>query len=160
MENTLPQRKKNRLQNRDYSECGVYFLTICAAERKNYFWRSVGAIIDRPQDVPLSHYGRIVEAAVQSIPEIYPAVEIDAYVIMPDHIHLLLLVHADDRGRPMVAPTVGRLIKQFKGAVTKQVGAPIWQKSFFDHVIRNKQDYEEHVKYIYENPLRWQYRDL
>ena len=57
----------------------------------------------------------------------------------------------------MVAPTVSRIVKQFKGSVTKQIGKSIWQKSFFDHVIRNKEDYEKHVKYIYENPLALYY---
>ena len=60
----------------------------------------------------------------------------------------------------MVAPTISRIVQQLKGYVTKQIGSPIWQKSFFDHVIRNKSDYDKHVKYIEENPLRWQYNKL
>ena len=60
----------------------------------------------------------------------------------------------------MVAPTVSRIISQMKGYVTKRIGKSIWQKLFFDHIIRNKQDYEEHVKYIYENPLHRTYDEL
>ena len=60
----------------------------------------------------------------------------------------------------MVAPTVSRLIQQMKGYVTKRIGVSIWQKLFFDHVIRNRQDYEEHMQYIYENPMRWYYDEL
>jgi hypothetical protein len=52
------------------------------------------------------------------------------------------------------------LVKQLKGNVTKQIGHSIWQKLFFDHVIRNNQDYEEHRKYIYENPKRWCYKNI
>ena len=76
---------------------------------------------------------------------------------MPDHVHLLVRIRADENGRPMVAPTVSRVVQQFKGFVTKRMGEPVWQKLFFDHVIRNRLDLEEHIKYIEENPLRWQY---
>ena len=60
----------------------------------------------------------------------------------------------------MVAPTMSRVIKQLKGIVSKQVGNGIWQKSFYDHVIRNREDYEEHLRYIYENPSRWRHDKL
>ena len=73
---------------------------------------------------------------------------------MPDHIHLILIIHGDECGRAMHAPTVMRVIQQMKGYVTKQLGLSIWQKSFFDHIIRNRDDYEKHVKYIYENPMK------
>lgn len=163
--NKTPHRKKNRLENHDYSSCGGYFLTICALERRNYFWEHAEAngsseydaerIINHPRDVKLSEYGRIVEQAIKNIPAVYPAVTIGEYVIMPDHVHLLLVIHTDELGRPMVAPTMSRIVQQLKGYVTKRIGVSIWQKLFFDHVIRNQQDYQEHVKYIYENPMRW-----
>lgn len=159
-QNELPKRKKHRLENYDYSSCGAYFLTICTSERRNYFWNNVGATIGRPQDVQLSPYGMIVDEAINKIPTIYPAISIGQYVIMPDHIHLLLLIRTDEYGRPMVAPTMSRLIQQMKGYVTKRIGVSIWQKLFFDHVIRNRQDYEEHMQYIYENPMRWYYSHL
>ena len=154
MENDLPKRKKNRLEHYDYSSCGVYFLTICTSKRENYFWDNVGATIGRPQDVILSEYGGIVEESIHCIPDIYPALALESYVIMPDHIHLLLRIRSDENGRPMVAPTMSRIVQQMKGYITKRIGFPIFQKLFFDHVIRNQQDYEEHLKYIYENPLR------
>lgn len=157
LEDKLPIRKKNRLENYDYSTCGAYFLTICTSARRNYFWNKVGATIGRPQDVELSTYGKIVDEVINNIPKIYPAIMIERYVIMPDHIHLLLRICVDEDGRPMVAPTMSRVVQQLKGAVTKRIGISIWQKLFFDHVIRNRQDFEEHVKYIYENPIRWQF---
>ena len=79
---------------------------------------------------------------------------------MPDHIHLLLFVHSDENGRPMVAPTMSRVVQQLKGYVTKRIGVSIWQKLFFDHIIRNKEDYLEHAKYIYDNPKKWCYEHL
>ena len=55
----------------------------------------------------------------------------------------------------MAAPTIGQAINQMKGYVSKQIGQSIWQKSFYDHIIRNNKDYEFHIKYIHENPLKW-----
>jgi len=155
-----PQRKKNRLENYDYSSCGAYFITICTLERRNCFWKNVGAIIDRPQDVELSQYGKMVDNAIQNIPSAYSALSLEGYIIMPNHIHLLVRVCADEYGRPLVAPTMSRVVKQLKGVVSKQAGISIWQKSFHDHIIRNREDYEEHLRYIYENPIRWYYDEL
>ena len=160
MDKEIPKRKFARLKNFDYSSCGAYFLTICTEERRNYFWENVGATTGRPQNIELSPYGKTVDEAILNIPTIYPAISIDFYVIMPDHIHLLLVIHTDENGRPMVAPTLSRVIQQMKGYVTKRIGVSIWQKLFFDHVIRNQQDYEEHIKYIYENPMKWRAQHL
>lgn len=159
-EKELPKRKKNRLESYDYSSCGAYFITICTRERKNCFWENVGAIIDRPQNVELSPSGKIADHAIQNIPSSYPSVSVESYVIMPNHIHLLVRICADEYGRPLVAPTISRVIQQLKGMVSKQMGISIWQKSFHDHIIRNREDYEEHLQYIYENPMRWHYDEL
>ena len=155
MDKEWPSRKRNRLKHYDYSSCGAYFITICTSDRRNYFWNGVGATIGRPQDVDLSQYGKLVDEAINNIPSIYPALKLDHYVIMPDHIHLLLIIRADEYGRPMVAPTISRVVQQLKGYITKRIGHSIWHKLFFDHVIRNRQDYEEHVKYICDNPVKW-----
>lgn len=160
VENKYPQRKKNRLENYDYSSCGAYFLTICTSNRRNYFWNSVGAIIDRPQNVELSQYGTIADSAIENISSVYPEILVESYVIMPNHIHLLLRVRSDEFGRPMVAPTMQRVVKQLKGYISKRIGESIWQKSFHDHIIRNREDYEKHIRYIYENPITWHYDEL
>ena len=173
MENKLPTRKQNRLENHDYSSAGTYFLTICTKRRQNYFWTAEAAeiqpskkinktpfeeeITENPQEVCLSPMGKIVEEAIQRICVQYPSLFIEGYVIMPDHIHLILTVCADEFGQPLPAPTMARVVNQLKGYITKHIGASIWQKSFFDHVIRNTQDYEVHMTYIYENPMRWQW---
>ena len=171
----LPKRKKNRWENYDYSSCGAYFITVCTLEKRNYLGKVVGAISDRQQEanylgnalgeydtpqIEMSEYGKFVEQAILQIPMIYPALSVDCYAIMPNHIHLLLIVHCDECGRSLIAPTVSRVIRHMKSHVSKQIGVSIWQKSFHDHVIRNRQDYEEHVKYIFENPMRWYYDEL
>ena len=149
------ERKPNRLVHYDYRMPNAYFITICTQKRQNLFWAPVGASIARPQNVPLSAYGKIVDAAIRDIPKHYPAVTLDHYVVMPNHIHLLLQIHSDAQGRPMVAPTVSTIIQQMKGIVTKQIGISIWQKLFYDHVIRCSQDYEMVWNYIEANPAKW-----
>lgn len=150
----LPKRKPTRLKNYDYSLSGAYFITICAKDRKAVLSNIVvGASIARPKEIRLTEYGIIVETAILNIPKYYPAISVDNYVIMPDHIHLLLQINSDNDGRPMVAPTISRVIQQMKGYVTKRIGFSIWQKSYNDHIVRGKDDYESIWEYIEHNPL-------
>ena len=149
----LPNRKQNRLEEYDYSLPGAYFITICTKTRTNYFWNGVGARIARPADFSLSEYGNVVKRAIESIPTHYNAITVDKYVIMPDHIHLLLQIHTDSNGRAMRAPTIGKVVSQMKGYVTKQVGFSVWQKLYYDHIIRGEEDYREIWRYIDNNPL-------
>lgn len=151
----LPIRKQNRLTEYDYSMPNAYFITICTDNRKNLFWSDVMAIIDRPQDVPLTQYGKTVDFYIKSIPSHYPAISVDHYVIMPNHIHLLLQIHTDNNGRSMIAPTISRVLRLLKGTVSKKIGFPIWQKGFYDHVIRSETDYLEIWNYIEGNPGKW-----
>ena len=171
MNNELPKRKNIRLKNYDYSLPGTYFVTICTQARKNYFWNDqpdlkkikwdvVGANCVRPQNLPLSRIGEIVREELEKMDTSYATISLYSYVIMPNHIHLLIRILSDENGRPQVAPTVSRIIKQFKGVVTKRVGEVIWQKSFMEHIVRDKQDYEARVNYIYKNPERWYYDEL
>jgi len=152
----LPVRKPNRLKNFDYSAPYAYFITICTEKQRNIFWQSVGASTARPQESRLSRHGRIAEAKIREIPQHYPAVRVENYAVMPNHIHLLLLICADEHGRPMVAPTIATVVQQLKGAVTKALGFSPWQKSFHDRVIRNQKEYETVWEYIDNNPARWQ----
>lgn len=145
----LPKRKPNRLPEFSYDTPGAYFITICTVQRGNVFWKDVGAIIDRPENVPLNETGRIVDACIREIPKCYPEVSVDHYVVMPDHVHLLLQIHD---GRSMIAPTIGRVVKQMKGAASKGAGRSLWQKSYYDHVIRGQADYLDAWNYIEGNP--------
>ena len=155
--NQLPTRKNNRLEYYDYGTAGVYFLTICTVKRQNYFWKNVGATIGRPQNMELSPYGKIVDESINTISSIYPSVSVKQHIIMPDHVHLMIFIRPDEYGRPMVAPTLSRIVQQLKGYVTKRIGTSVWQRSFYDHVIRNRKDYDEHLKYMYENPIKLYY---
>ena len=152
----LPKRKANRLENYDYSRNGAYFITLCVRNRKPILSRIiVGASIARPSITEMSSIGRIVDNAIQAIPDCYSGVIIDKYVIMPNHIHMIIRID-DDCGRAMLAPTnLSRIIQQMKGYVTKQIGKSVWQKSYYDHIIRDDHDFQVKWEYIDENPLRW-----
>ena len=121
------------------------------------FPRTVGERIALPQsEYALSAMGEIIRRRIEEIPKHYPTVSEDRYVIMPNHVHLLLRIEEDtEGGRAMRAPTVSTLVCQLKGMVSKDVGQKIWQRSFHDHVIRNERDYAEIWQYIENNPRKW-----
>ncbi len=168
-ENNLPQRTPTRLKDFDYGTNGAYFITICTQNRKNILSKIVGEGFPLPNDTPilqLSRYGKIVDKWIGRIPDKYPEISLDCYAIMPNHIHLLLsVVKQDGRGDP--SPTVSAVVGWLKYQATKEInktrnssGEKVFQRSFYDHVIRNRNDYEEIGKYIYENPARWQFDKL
>ena len=151
----LPTRKRNRLTQYDYSAPNAYFITICTTQRKNLFWKNLGAVINSPEDVPLTPYGDAVGRSIREIPKRYPMISVEKFVIMPNHVHLLLQINTDPDGRPMAAPTVSTVVNQMKGAATKRIGFSVWQKGFYDHIIRNDLDYQEVWRYIEGNPGKW-----
>jgi len=148
----LPKRKNIRLQNYDYSLNGAYFITICVKAGHELLWESVpvGARIARPL---LTNVGAAIENAINEIPIHYPMIGIEKHVIMPNHLHMILLINDD--GRAMRAPTISTVVNQMKGHVTKQIGFSIWQKLFHDHIIRNETEYQKIWQYIDENPMKW-----
>lgn len=151
----LPTRKQNRLAQYDYRTPNAYFITICTNNRRNLFWKDVGAIIDRPENVPLTSLGMVAQQSIRDISSHYPAITVDHSVIMPNHIHLLLQIHTDANGRSMIAPTISTVVRLMKGTVSKQAGFAVWQKGFYDHVIRNENDYQDIWNYIEGNPSKW-----
>lgn len=154
----LPKRKEIRLKNHDYSQNGSYFITICTKNRQNFFWaNNVRTTSGRPQSPQLSDIGKIIDAEINKIKSVYDNnVHIDKYVIMPNHIHLIISLNDEENGRPKVVPTISRVMQQFKGSISKQVGSSIWQKSFYDHIIRNDEEYWKIWEYIANNPDKWQ----
>ena len=159
----MDKRKQNRLPEFDYSQNGAYFITICTRGKQKIFWiddksqNSVGADIIRPHD-KLNDLGLIVECAIEQITEYYPNTMIDKYVIMPNHVHILMRIENDEfNGRIISVPTISIIIGQMKRWVSKQIAYPIWQKSFHDHVIRNEADYRRIWQYIDTNPVKWEW---
>ena len=156
----LPKRKHNRLGEFHYGSGYSYFITVCTKDRARILSDiTVGEDIILPQTkVNLTNYGQIVENALLSIPNYYEGASIDEYVIMPNHIHFILTIR--NNGRMISSPTMSTIVGQFKRASSKTAGFSLWQRSFYDHVIRNRQDYEETRKYIFENPQNWEKDEL
>ena len=155
MEKVLPNRKSIRIADYDYAASGAYFITVCTANREKLFWNCVGADIIRPENVSLTAAGKIAEQGILQISEHYETAVVDKYCVMPDHIHLILRIGSGHSGRMISAPTVSTVIGSMKRWVSRQIGRPIWQKSFHDHVIRNQRDYNEIWEYVDQNPLKW-----
>lgn len=150
------RRKRIRLENYDYSSDGAYFVTVCIIRKDISLWKNVAANCVRQNITQeLSDIGKLVDNEIQKIETIYDSVTVDKYCIMPDHIHMILLI--DTKWRTQFAPTISRVIKQFKGAITKKLGFSIWQKSFNDEIIRNEKAYLEIWQYIDENPVKYLY---
>ena len=151
----LPTRKKNRLNQYDYGQNGTYFVTICTKDRKSVLCDIVGGGSPVPKPI-----GKIALAVTKEISAKYPQVKVDHFVVMPNHIHLLLSIQNDGTGNP--SPTVGTVIAWYKYSITKQAnqqfgtsGSKVFQRSYHDHIIRNDKDYTEIWEYIENNPRKW-----
>ena len=153
----LNSRKPTRLQEYDYSEKGAYFITICTKDKQKLFGHIVGGgAFDAPKIV-LSPQGEIVEKYILSTNNI-PNLKVDKYVIMPNHIHLLLSIENFNGTSWALSPTNNKIslaISTLKRFVNKDVGCNVFQRSFYDHVIRNQIDYNEIWEYIENNPAKW-----
>ena len=154
----LPQRKNVRLQAYDYSTSAAYFVTVCTHDRRRLL-SSIrrGDPCGRPQPC-LTEYGRIIVKCMDEAASLY-SVSFDNYVIMPDHIHFICRWD-DDRATARVAPTLGRIVGALKSSAANQcrkagLDGKLWQRGYYEHVIRSMQDYRETWEYIDGNPARW-----
>ena len=147
----MEKRKRLRLQQFDYRKNGAYFITICTKNKQQCLSRVVGVDAHIDPYIELTAWGQIDETYLLSIPGI------QKYVIMPNHIHLLLRIEEDSGPMWASAPTqsISNCIRSFKTLVSKQIGVSIWQRSFYDHVIRNDEDYLRVWQYTDDNPAKW-----
>ena len=170
----LPKRKQIRLPDYDYSAPGAYFVTICTSDRRCILSDIVvgDGVLDDP-NVRLLPYGKIVAETLREIEKTYTWLALDRYVIMPNHIHILLRM--EDRGpgngrgtapawetgdgpSRTPAPTNSRLaalISTMKRFTNKRCGAALWQRSYHEHVFRGEEDYRQIWEYIDTNPAKW-----
>jgi REP element-mobilizing transposase RayT len=154
MNDHLPHRRSIRLSHYDYSRTGAYFVTICAHERRCLFGRIVGT------QVLLNPIGDVIAREWVRSSEMRPDVDLDAFVVMPNHLHGIVLL-----GRSEAAATtrpLGHMIRGFKAATTRLVAAaghgldhPLWQRNYYEHIIRNEESLEAVRAYIADNPARW-----
>ena len=195
----MEERKPLRLKKFNYSKNGAYFITICTKDRKTLLSTIVGAdvldgpsnashqttvgadVLDGPSNgshvstptVILKPQGIVADKYIRQLNDFYDHLSVNQFVIMPDHIHIVLIVqnalnedfqNSSDGPSRTSAPTgsrqhsaVSRFVSTFKRFCNKEYGVDIWQRGYYDHIIRSRDDYEEVCRYIHENPRRWQY---
>ena len=146
--------KQHRLMTYDYSSPGSYMLTICVAGRNRILSKVEYRGMYEPAGVELTPTGRIAEKYINKIPHHYSCVTVDNYVIMPDHIHLLLTIEPDVEFLPK-RPDIHTIIRMFKTMTTKELGYSIWQDSFYDVIAETEERFLICQKYIDENPAAW-----
>jgi putative transposase len=161
--NRHPQRKHPRLRDYDYRTPGRYFVTAVTVGRKMMFGRVVGG------EMRLGEMGRIVDEEWRRTAEVRPDVEIDALVVMPNHVHAIVAIagaprpETVDGDRPAVRPgSLGAIVRAAKSASSRRInelrgtpGAPVWQRGFWDRIIRNDEANRRIRAYIRDNPRRW-----
>ncbi len=175
----LPVRKPNRLKDYDYSQNNAYFITICTKDRRELLGMvnvgggfhaapDVGGGFHAAPDAPnieLSQIGKEIVKTIDYINENYHDVNIEHYVIMPNHMHLIVFL-TGGHGNPLTGghgnPPLQDVIGRFKSFTTNKWNElcttemqEMWQRSFHDHIIRNEEDYQNHLHYIDENPGKW-----
>ena len=148
----------------DYNTPGAFFLTFCTHNRKPFLSRIVGVIHESPEP-QLTACGKIVESVIQNIPA-QLHVTIDRYVIMPNHVHLIAVITEEDvlreiresplQSRSIMSKMIGYIKMNASKAVRQRYGdVAVWQRGYYDHVIRNQEDYVALAEYIQTNPIRW-----
>jgi len=159
---TQHRRRSIRLQGYDYSRSGAYFVTICTQNRTCLF----GRIIDGKME--LNDAGRMVADEWMKTATIRNEIALDAWVVMPNHFHGIVVITNDGTGDRPVAPTgprprsLGALMAGFKSAVTKRInesrrtpGAKLWQCNYWEHIVRNENELNKIREYISNNPAQW-----
>lgn len=165
----ISQRKSLRLKNYDYSQNGFYFITICIQNKECL----LGEIID--QEMILNHAGRMIDTIWHEIPKYYEGFKIHEYIVMPNHIHGIIEI-SSRRGGPLCPPeldssptglSLSDMIQRFKTMTTnkyiygvknhdwKVFPKQLWQRSYYEHIIRNEKTLEEIQTYIINNPKNW-----
>ena len=143
---------------------GAYFLTICTQGKKCLF----GSVVNG--EMQLNKYGQVVTECWKWLSKQYPQVILDEWIIMPNHLHGIIVISNDGRGGSRTAPTdttkrkpLGSLIGAFKTVSTKQInkirgihGKPLWQRNYFERVVRDEKELSNIREYIFVNPLRWE----
>ena len=164
-EKELPKRKHPRLDNYDYSSAGAYFITICTKDRKCVLSRIVGrGLAPAETKTEYTLFGEIAERQLLSLEERYPHLVIEQYVIMPNHIHAILILKGKTAGASP-RPTITDIVCAYKSLTTRKCkkngfDGKLFQTSFYEHIIRDQNDGAEIAKYIYENPMKWQFDNL
>jgi putative transposase len=158
-------RRSLRLKEYDYPQPGAYFVTICTRERAGLFGHVINGVMR------LNDAGEIARRCWEDIPYHFPTVELDEYVIMPNHVHGVIVIPG--RGTACRAPTteqfgkpaagsVPTIVRSYKSSPTRRInllrgvaGVPVWQRGYYEHVVRDEAELTAIREYIQANPARW-----
>ncbi len=159
MRSDLPKRKPTRLKGYDYSTPGVYFVTVCVRNKEHLLGNIVGGgDFDTPKMI-LSEHGEILDYYICLMNEKYSHIAIDKYIVMPNHLHMIISITEYKNGASETAAPYNSEISKFvsllKRYCNKEYNENIWQRSYHDHIIRGKQDYNKIWEYIDTNVLKW-----
>jgi len=168
----IHHRRSIRLKGYDYSSAGGYFITICTLDRKSIFGTIVG------HEMRLSRAGEIARECWLEIPNHFPKVQLDEFIVMPDHMHGIIIIPSSLVGAQHVVPpprlnqfqkivpqSLSVIIRSFKAATTNRInqlrrtpGGRVWQRNYYEHIIRDEDSLFRIRKYIAENVMRWVFK--
>ena len=168
MQAALPRRRSLRLKDYDYTQSGAYFVTICAQRKSCLFGRIVNDAMQ------LNDAGEMIQQVWHELPSHYPGVDIDAFVVMPNHVHGIIVLESEPGQAPGAALTdqgstmsLGDVVHRFKSLTTAQYRhgvktkgwrtfpRQLWQRDYYEHVIRNEEELNRIRQYIIANPVQW-----
>ena len=165
-------RRSIRLKGYDYSQPGYYYITICSQNRECMFWKNnndvninVGAVLaPAPNKIQLSITGEVIEKQLHSIPNQFKNVRLDEYIIMPNHVHVIIVIKT--RVEASTTPTIPQIIRSLKSRCINEycqyikmnnlnISGKLWQRNYYEHIIRDEDELNRIRKYMQENPYRW-----
>ncbi len=151
-----PARRSIRLRGFDYAQQGAYFVTICTHQRACLF----GEIAD--DEMRFNTTGSVAHGVWMGLPTHYPHVELDAFVVMPNHVHGIVVLGSGIQPTPVKLESLSEIIRGFKTFSARQInrsrsrpGNRVWQRNYYDHVIRDEVGLDRIRQYIVDNPARW-----
>jgi REP element-mobilizing transposase RayT len=152
------QRKFVRLKGFDYSKNGAYFITICSKNKTSVFGRIHAGQME------LNRYGKIALCAWHDLINSFPFIELDEFVVMPNHVHGIVIIQSvtDCNSIHDKCSPLSRMVGTFKSSVTRQInalrltpGCGLWQRNYYEHIIRNELSLDRIREYIALNPIHW-----
>lgn len=148
---SIHHRHSLRLKNYDYSQAGAYFITLVTYARSNILGEIVAG------DMVLSTAGELACQGLLALPEHYPAVEVDDFVLMPNHLHAILVIQSGPS-----LHSLSEIVRGFKTFSARKInlllhtpGSQVWQQRFYDHIFRDEEDLRRVRAYIRDNPRKW-----
>jgi putative transposase len=154
----IHHRRSIRLKGYDYSQNGLYFITICTHRRQHLFGQITKGIMR------VNSMGAIVHDEWRNTARIRSDIRLHEFIAMPNHIHGIVEIVGDDvdEGRGMHASRVGNVVRGYKSSITRRInelrdisGGPIWQRNYHESIIRNEMSYLKVSTYIRNNPRKW-----